>query len=88
MARKLVLGITKESLKLKANPKIGQEEELLTSYSLNFRYIIFKNDKIIYAVNLEEKSIKIFDVFDTRQNPVILKERNSIFMLKRKPQKP
>jgi plasmid stabilization system protein ParE len=35
-----------------------------------FRYMIYKNHKIIYLVNLEENLIEIYDVFDTRQNPI------------------
>ena len=33
-------------------------------------YLIYKNYKIIYLVTLEKNIIEIFDVFDTRQNPV------------------
>ncbi len=70
VARKLVLGITKEAIKLKKHSEIGQEETLLESDSRDFRFFIFKNYKIIYLINLEKNRIEIFDVFDTRQNPV------------------
>jgi len=70
VAKKLVSGIAKETLKLKKHPKIGQEEDLLKNDPREFRYLVYKNYKIIYLVILEKNRIEIFDVFDTRQNPV------------------
>ena len=68
-----MLGITKEAEKLKKYPTIGQEEELLENDSREFRYLVFKNYKIIYLVNMVKNQIEIFDVFDTRQNPIKIK---------------
>ena len=48
VARSLVIGITKEATKLKKQPTIGQKEELLAKDSSDFRYLVFKNYKIIY----------------------------------------
>jgi len=73
VARTLVIGITKEAAKLKRQPKIGQEEELLEEDSKDFRYLVYKSYKIIYMVNLEENRIEVFDVFDTIQNPIKIK---------------
>ncbi|WP_445452929.1 type II toxin-antitoxin system RelE/ParE family toxin [Flavobacterium sp. 25HG05S-40] len=73
VARNLVLGITKEAAKLEKHPTIGQEEELLDKDSRDFRYLVFKSYKIIYWVNLEKNRIEVFDVFDTRQNPIKIK---------------
>ena len=70
VAKNLVLGITKETAKLKKQPKIGQEEELLEKDSREFRYLVYKSYKIIYHVNLEKNRIEVFDLFDTRQNPI------------------
>ncbi len=70
VAKNLVIGITKEAAKLKKQPQIGQEEELLEKDSRDFRYLVYKSYKIIYLVNLEENRIEVFDVFDTRQNPI------------------
>jgi plasmid stabilization system protein ParE len=70
VAKNLVIGITKEAAKLKKQPTIGQEEELLNKDSRDFRYLVFKNYKIIYWTNLEKNRIEVFDVFDTRQNPI------------------
>ena len=68
--RKLVSAIAKETLKLKNHPEIGQEEELLKNDTRCFRYLVFKDYKIIYLFNQEHNQIEIFDVFDTRQNPI------------------
>lgn len=73
LQKKLVIEIAKETLKLTEQPEIGQEEELLLNNSKDFRYLIFKNYKIIYWINLKENWIEILDVFDTRQNPVNIK---------------
>jgi len=74
VAKKLVSGIAKETLKLKKQPTIGQEEELLKNDPRELRYLVYKNYKIIYLVLLEKNRIEIVDVFDTRQNPVKLKK--------------
>jgi len=70
IANTLVVGITKETAKLKKQLNIGQKEDLLKKDLRDFRYVVYKNYKIIYLVNLKENRIEIFDVFDTRQNPI------------------
>ena len=52
---------------------MGQEEELLKQREIHYRYLIFKNYKLIYSVDTENGFIKIADVFDTRQNPPKIK---------------
>jgi len=69
IARKLVLGITQEVLKLQNQPNIGQREKLLIDREQEFRYLVHRNYKMIYWVNSNESRIEITDVFDTRQNP-------------------
>ncbi|MDP5199510.1 type II toxin-antitoxin system RelE/ParE family toxin [Flavobacterium sp. DG2-3] len=69
VARNLVSGITKETVKLISHLEIGQEEELLINNPNGIRYLIYKNYKIIYWINVEKNTIEILDVFDTRQNP-------------------
>lgn len=69
VAKNLVSGIAKETLKLKKNPTIGQKEEFLKNRPEEFRYLVYKNYKIIYLIHSEKNTIEIFDVFDTRQNP-------------------
>lgn len=73
IARKLVVGITKETLKLKKQPTIGQIEQYLENSSKEYRYLIHKNYKIIYWINDKNNTVEIFDVFDSRQSPVKLK---------------
>jgi len=73
IARKLVTGISKAVLGLSNQPNIGQKEELLANRLEEFRYLVYKNYKIIYWINSEQHGIEIVDVFDTRQNPVKMK---------------
>ncbi len=68
-AQKLVNGIIDKTVGLNKNPYIGQEEELLSGRPQNFRYLIYKNYKIIYWINKIKNRIDIVNVFDTRQNP-------------------
>ncbi|MDA3881956.1 MAG: type II toxin-antitoxin system RelE/ParE family toxin [Bacteroidales bacterium] len=70
VATKLTTEIVKEALKLQQHPNIGQKEELLESRDQSFRYLIYKNYKIIYWTNTGKSRIEIVDVFDTRQNPI------------------
>ncbi len=73
VAKNLILGIVNETTKLEAHPNIGQKEELLENREQEFRYLIYKNYKIIYWVNTNNNWVEISDVFDTRQNPVKVK---------------
>lgn len=73
IAKKLLKEIIDESKKLVKAPHIGQEEALLKQRENHYRYLIFKNYKLIYSVDSENGFIKIADVFDTRQNPPKLK---------------
>lgn len=75
IAKKLVDGLYKETLKLKKQPKIGQVEELLRSRKEEFRYLLYKNYKIIYWINYEANQVEIIDVLDTQRSPVKI-ERN------------
>lgn len=70
IAQKLVNGIIGESLKLCKNPFIGQKEDLLLDRIQEYRYLVFKNYKIIYWIDEINKMIIVSHVFDTRQNPV------------------
>lgn len=73
IAKNLVKGIINEPKKLIKTPYIGQEEELLIQREIHYRYLVFKNYKLIYSVDKENGLIKIADVFDTRQNPPKMK---------------
>ena len=73
IAKKLMKGIINEPKKLIKTPFIGQEEELLKQKKIEYRYLVFKNYKLIYSVDTENGFIKVADIFDTRQNPPKLK---------------
>ncbi len=73
VAKKLVREIIDEPKKLIKAPLIGQEEELLKQRETEYRYLVFKNYKLIYSIDNQKGFIKIADVFDTRQNPPKLK---------------
>ena len=67
VARKIVTKITQRTRILSDNPLAGQREELLKDLSVEFRYLVEGNYKILYYT-LPEK-IVISLVFDCRQNP-------------------
>tara|TARA_R110002167_G_scaffold35679_1_gene113762 strand:+ start:455 stop:772 length:318 start_codon:yes stop_codon:yes gene_type:complete len=73
VAIKLVRGIINEPKKLVKLSLIGQQEKLLKEREIEYRYFVYKNYKLIYSVDNENRFIKIADVFDTRQNPPKLK---------------
>ena len=73
VAKKLVREIINEPKKLIKSPLMGQKEELLKRRKTEYRYLVFKNYKLIYSVDNQNNYIKIADVFDTRQNPPKLK---------------
>lgn len=73
IASKIISGIIDKTIGLKKNPLIGQKEELLSDRPQNFRYLVFNNYKIIYWINQNKSRVEIVHVFDTRQNPVKIK---------------
>ncbi len=74
IAQKLINGIIDTTINLEKQPEIGQIEINLKSRPQKFRYLIFKNYKIIYWINYEHQRIEIANVFDTRQNPSKIEE--------------
>lgn len=73
-AKNLVQGIIEKTIGVEKQPEIGQIEINLTNRSQNFRYLVFKNYKIIYWVNYQHNRIEIANVFDTRQDPMKINE--------------
>lgn len=59
---------------LEKHSQIGQIEELLKELDGGHRYIVNDNYKIIYKIQIDK--LYITDVFDTRQDPDKIKERN------------
>ena len=74
IAQKLINEIIDKSIELEKNPLIGQKEILLSDRIQEFRYLVYKNYKIIYWVNLDKKRVEIINVFDCRQNPQKINE--------------
>jgi plasmid stabilization system protein ParE len=66
-ALKITNAILKKPKKLKKNPEIGQKETLLSEISVDMRYLVEGNYKIVYWS--ENELIYIATVFDCRQNP-------------------
>lgn len=73
VAKNLVTKIVEKTTSLEFQDKIGQQEELLSHRKEKFRYLVFKNYKIIYWFNEQKNRIEINDVFDARQNPIKVK---------------
>lgn len=73
VAKKPLKGIINEPKVLTKAPQIGKKEELLKHRETEYRYLVFKNYKLIYSVDHQNGFIRIADVFDTRQNPAKLK---------------
>ena len=74
IATRLVNEIINRSLELEKSPLIGQKELLLSGRHLEFRYLVFKNYKIIYFINHSERRIEIVNLFDCRQDPQKMNE--------------
>lgn len=74
IALQLVNGIIDKSLELEKNPLIGQKEMLLSDRIQEFRYLIYKNYKIICWVNEANQRVEIVTLFDCRQNPIKMAE--------------
>ncbi|MEI6577204.1 MAG: type II toxin-antitoxin system RelE/ParE family toxin [Bacteroidota bacterium] len=71
IARKIINRIIDRVSILESQPGLGQKEELLCHYHLDFRYLVEGNYKIIYWTS--ESLITIAAVFDCRQNPEKIK---------------
>jgi len=68
IAQKLINGIFESVEYLIDNPLMGPIEEMLAHRKEKFRYLVYKNYKIIYWVNQENVRIEIMNVFDCRQD--------------------
>ena len=69
--RKQIFSSTKQLVK---NPESGQLEFNLERLKQNHRYLVSGNYKIIYRIN--DNKIIINDVFDTRQDPIKMNDKN------------
>lgn len=69
VALKLVTGIVDSTIDLEKQPEVGQVEKSLKGRKQQFRYLVYKNYKIVYWINYKAELIEIANVFDTRQDP-------------------
>lgn len=74
VAQKLINEIVDTTIGIEKQPEIGQVEISLKHRKQEFRYLVFKNYKIVYWINYESKRIEIANVFDTRQDPLKINE--------------
>ncbi len=72
IVKKLVDGITKRVKVLSEYPELGQKEFFLRNRKENFRYLIYKNFKIIYWINKNKNRIEIVDIFDTSVMSILI----------------
>lgn len=75
LAKKIVKSILSAPDQLIKNPKIGALESSLKNREIEYRYIVSTNYKIVYSVGELDKSVRIADVFDTRQHPNKIEQR-------------
>ena len=69
IAQKLINGIVDKTIDLGKNPQIGQIEKLLIARNQEFRYLVYKNYKVIYWINKQYNRVEIVNIFDCRKNP-------------------
>jgi len=74
IAKKLIIGIIETTIGIENHPEIGQIEKNLINRRQKFRYLIYRNYKIIYWVNYEQGRVEIANIFDTRQDPDKMKK--------------
>ena len=74
VANKIKNNIFNSTKQLIQFPKSGQIEEILKELNEEYRYLVTGNHKIIYKEVKE--GILIIDIFDTRQNPIKMKDPN------------
>lgn len=74
VAQKLIAGIIDTTISLTKHPRIGQIEINLLKRKKEFRFLVFKNYKIVYWINTDFSRIEIANIFDTRQNPKKIQE--------------
>lgn len=67
VARKIATKITQRTRILSDNPLAGQREELLKDLSVEFRYLVEGNYKILYYTLPGKVVISL--IFDCRRNP-------------------
>ena len=70
-ATKIIQSILSRTRQLEAFPQSGSPQETASKIKREYRYLVEGNYKIIYS--LDEKSLYVEAVIDTRKNPTKLK---------------
>lgn len=68
VAQNLLNGIIDATIGIEKQPRIGQAENKLKHRNQGFRYLVYKNYKIVYWINEAYNRVEIANIFDTRQN--------------------
>lgn len=76
VAHKIRKQILQSSQQLSNHPELGPTEFYLEKLGQNHRYLLTGNYKVIYRI--EEDRILINDVFDVRQHPDKINDKNRI----------
>lgn len=72
IAHRIAQNIIHSSISLENHPKRCQPELLLSHLSIEYRYLLVGNHKVIFKVIEETGTVLILTVFDCRQNPAKL----------------
>jgi plasmid stabilization system protein ParE len=72
LANRIIAGIAQKPSRLLKHPELGQREKSLEDIHPELRFLIEGNYKLIYL--RETEHLVIVSVFDTRQNPIKLRE--------------
>lgn len=75
----MVDSIVAHTIGLENQPYIGQIEELPSGRPQQFRYLVYKNYKIVYWINTAKHRIDVSHVLDTRQDPLKIREIDQKF---------
>ena len=71
-ANKIAQDIINFSISLNKLPHRCQTEPLLSHLSVEYRYLVIGNHKVIFSINNQTHTVLIHTVFDCRQNPAKL----------------
>lgn len=72
-AQRIIESILSRSRQLESFPESGTKQETVKATTIEYRYLVEGNYKIVYRYQPEIQSIYIATIFDTRNNPEKLK---------------
>lgn len=74
IAKNYILNLVLRVEQLEKFPDSGHKEEALLEMGKDFRFLVYKNYKIVYFVS--EATVYVTDVFHTKLDPTKLKKRS------------